>query len=119
MTDRWHREDPTNPYSNRIAGTMPAARVAGFEDNRSSNSWSLHKADYLRLKTLEIGYTLPKSLLSKYNIEQLRFYVSGNNLLTFTSRDGLMKYVDPESDKSNMRYYPQQKSYNIGVNLTF
>ena len=119
MTDRWHREDPTNPYSNWIAGTMPAARVAGFEDNRSSNSWSLHKADYLRLKTLEIGYTLPKSLLSKYNIEQLRFYVSGNNLLTFTSRDGLMKYVDPESDKSNMRYYPQQKSYNIGVNLTF
>ena len=119
MTDRWHREDPTNPYSNWIAGTMPAARVAGFEDNRSNNSWSLHKADYLRLKTLEIGYTLPKSLLLKYKIEQLRFYVNGNNLLTFTSRDGLMKYIDPESDNSRLRYYPQQKTYNIGVNLTF
>ena len=119
MTDRWHREDPTNPYSNWIAGMMPAARVAGFEDNRSNNSWSLHKADYLRLKTLEVGYTLPKSFLSKWNIDQFRFYVSGNNLLTFTSRDGLMKYVDPESNNSGLRYYPQQKSYNIGANITF
>lgn len=119
MADRWHREDPADPYSKWISGSMPASRVAGFEDNRSSNSWSLHKADYLRLKTLEIGYSLPKSLLSKWNIEQLRFYVSSNNLLTFTSRDGLMKYVDPENSTSNLRYYPQQKSYNIGVNLTF
>lgn len=47
MTDRWHREDPTDPYSRWIAGEMPAARVAGYSDNRTANSWSLHKADYL------------------------------------------------------------------------
>ena len=38
MTDRWHREDPTDPYSKWISGYMPAARVAGVADNRSGNS---------------------------------------------------------------------------------
>lgn len=119
MTDRWHRADPSDPYSEWIPGLMPAARVAGHADNRSNNSWSLHKADYLRLKTLELGYTIPSHLLKKFQVEKLRVYVSTNNLLTFTSNDGLMKYVDPESNQSRMRYYPQQKTFNIGVDLTF
>lgn len=119
MTDRWHREDPTDPYSKWIPGYMPAARVAGVADNRSSNSWSLHNANYLRLKTLELGYTLPKALTKKAAIDRVRFYINCNNLLTFTKRDGLMKNVDPESNSSGMRYYPQMKTYNFGVNVTF
>lgn len=119
MTDRWHREDPTDPYSKWIPGYMPAARVAGVADNRSSNSWSLHNANYLRLKTLELGYTLPKALTKKAAIDRMRFYINCNNLLTFTKRDGLMKNVDPESNSSGMRYYPQMKTYNFGVNVTF
>lgn len=119
MTDRWHREDPTDPYSKWIPGYMPAARVAGVADNRSSNSWSLHNANYLRLKTLELGYTLPKALTKKAAIDRVRFYINCNNLLTFTKRDGLMKNVDPESNSSGIRYYPQMKTYNFGVNVTF
>ena len=119
MTDRWHREDPTDPYSKWIPGYMPAARVAGVADNRSSNSWSLHNANYLRLKTLELGYTLPKALTQKAAIDRVRFYINCNNLLTFTKRDGLMKNVDPESNSSGIRYYPQMKTYNFGVNVTF
>lgn len=119
MTDRWHREDPTDPYSKWIPGYMPAARVAGVADNRSSNSWSLHNANYLRLKTLELGYTLPKALTQKAAIDRVRFYINCNNLLTFTQRDGLMKNVDPESNSSGIRYYPQMKTYNFGVNVTF
>lgn len=119
MTDRWHREDPTDPYSKWISGYMPAARVAGVADNRSSNSWSLHNASYLRLKTLELGYTLPKALTKKAAIDRVRFYINCNNLLTFTQRDGLMKNVDPESNSSGIRYYPQMKTYNFGVNVTF
>lgn len=119
MTDRWHREDPTDPYSKWIPGYMPAARVAGVADNRSGNSWSLHNASYLRLKTLEVGFTLPKRLTMKAAIERVRFYVNCNNLLTFTNRDGLMKNVDPESNSSGVRYYPQMKTYNFGVNVTF
>lgn len=119
MTDRWHREDPTDPYSKWISGYMPAARVAGVADYRSGNSWSLHNASYLRLKTLELGYTLPKALTKKAAIDRLRFYINCNNLLTFTNRDGLMKNVDPESNSSGVRYYPQMKTYNFGVNVTF
>ena len=119
MTDRWHREDPTDPYSKWISGYMPAARVAGVADNRSGNSWSLHNASYLRLKTLELGYTLPKALTKKAAIDRVRFYINCNNLLTFTNRDGLMKNVDPESNSSGVRYYPQMKTYNFGVNVTF
>lgn len=119
MTDRWHREDPTDPYSKWIAGEMPAIRPSGFSDNRTENSWSLHKANYLRLKTLEIGYTLPDAVTKGVGIDKLRFYANFNNLLTFSSRNGFMKGVDPESDQNQLRYYPQLKTYNFGVNLTF
>ncbi|WP_081852473.1 TonB-dependent receptor [Prevotella sp. 10(H)] len=119
QTDRWHREDPTDPYSKWIPGEMPAVRPAGLSDNRSNNSWSLHKANFLRLKTLEFGYSLPSTLLSKCGLEQVRLYVNCNNLLTFTNRDGLMKYTDPESDNSLLRYYPQMKTFNFGLNITF
>ena len=119
MTDRWHREDPTDPYSEWIPGYMPAPRVAGVANNRSSNSWSLHDASYLRLKTVELGYTLPKSLTAKAFIERVRFYVNCNNLLTFTSNDPMMKSIDPENNDSYMRYYPQMRTYNFGVNVTF
>lgn len=119
MTDRWHREDASDPYSKWIAGAMPAARTTGYADNRSENSWSLHKADYLRLKTLEFGYTLPKSLTRKYNVDKVRVYANCNNLLTFTSREGLMKNIDPESDQNMLRYYPQVKTFNFGINVIF
>jgi len=119
MMDRWHRADPTDPNSEWIPGTMPAARVSGFGDNRSNNTWSLHKADYLRLKTIEIGYTLPGKWLADKGVERLRVYLNCNNLLTFTSKDGLMQYIDPEADNSSLRYYPQMKTMNFGVNVSF
>ncbi len=119
MTDRWRRADPTDPQSEWIPGAMPALRVAGFGANRSNNTWSLHKANYLRLKTLEIGYTLPGTWLADKGIERFRIYVNGNNLLTFTGRDGLMRYIDPEADNSALRYYPQLRTMNIGLNVSF
>lgn len=120
MTNRWHRADPTDPYSEWIPGIMPAARVSGSSYNRSSNSWSLHDASYIRLKTLELGYTLPAKLIKTLPLERVRFFVNGYNLLTFTKdHSGLMKYIDPENSTSNLRYYPQMKTYNFGVNITF
>ncbi|MGO1245436.1 TonB-dependent receptor [Sphingobacterium sp. JB170] len=119
MTDRWHRADPADPNSEWRPGNMPAARVTGQVDNRSDNSWSLHNADYLRLKTLEIGYTLPQQWTQSLNIERCRFYFNGNNLLTFTGDDELLKNIDPESNQSRLRYYPQLRTFNLGVNLVF
>ena len=57
--------------------------------------------------------------MKKAAIDRVRFYINCNNLLTFTNRDGLMKNVDPESNSSGVRYYPQMKTYNFGVNVTF
>lgn len=71
------------------------------------------------LKTLEVGYSLPSKLISKCGIDNLRVYVNLNNVLTFSNRSGLMKNVDPESDQNQLRYYPQLKTYNFGINLTF
>ena len=87
----------------------------------SSNSWTsdhfYQKADYLRLKTLSIGYNIPKSLLSKYRIGQVRIYTAGTNLLTFSR---LTKYnVDPEAPSGNGGYYyPQQRTITLGINLS-
>jgi len=119
MTDRWHRADPTDPNSEWIPGKMPPARVSGFGNNRSGNTYTLHKADYLRLKTVEVGYTLPGTWLAEKGIDRIRVYINLNNFLTFTSKDGLMQYIDPEADSSTLRYYPQMKTMNFGVNVSF
>ncbi len=117
--DRWHREDPSDPSSAWIPGTMPAARPTGFAANRGESTWTSHKADYVRLKSIEIGYTLPSTWLQKAGIDRLRIYANSLNPLTFTSNKGLMKYTDPESNQSALRYYPQMKTFNVGVELTF
>lgn len=118
-TDRWHREDPDDLGSKWIQGYMPALRPAGYNANGSSNTFNMQKATYLRLKTIELGYTFPKSWMGRVGIDNLRIYVNGLNPLTFTGREGMMKYMDPENKDSMLRYYPLMKTFNFGVNLTF
>jgi len=117
--DRWHRENPSDMNSKWIPGYMPALRPTGFSANESNNTWTMHKANYLRLKTLELGYTFPKKWIDNLGIDKLRIYLNSFNMLTFTSREGIMKYMDPENSESSLRYYPQMKTFNFGVNLTF
>ena len=117
--DRWHREDPSDMYSEWIPGYMPALRPTGFTANAGNNTWTEQKANYLRLKTVEIGYTFPKRWMQKAGIENLRIYVNSFNTATITSRTGIMKYMDPENKDGMFRYYPQMKTFNFGVNLTF
>lgn len=121
----------TRPFYNN--GNAPYYLVEGAwrEDNRDAeyprlstvangnnawpSSWWVRNGAYLRLKNLQIGYTLPKHLLSKTGIERVNIYLAGTNLLTFSA----FKYVDPEMPSVNNGYYPQQRTYSIGVNLTF
>ena len=72
-------------------------------------------AAYVRLKNLQIGYSLPKSLLQKINIERLRVYLSGQDLFEI---HGVKGGWDPESDKGGFNY-PFQRYYSIGIDLTF
>ena len=117
--DRWHREDPSDMFSEWIPGFMPALRPTGFSSNSGNNTWTKQKANYLRLKTVEIGYTFPKRWMQRAGIEKLRVYVNSFNTATFTGRTGMMKYMDPENKEGMFRYYPQMKTFNFGVNLTF
>ncbi|MGV8090234.1 MAG: SusC/RagA family TonB-linked outer membrane protein [Mangrovibacterium sp.] len=112
--DRWHHEDIYDVTSPWIPGKFPAT---GYP---ASNSWDSQfwwvDASYLRLKSVELGYTFDQNALHKAGIQNVRLFVSGFNLLTWTK----VKYMDPEQDPSQYNYlYPLTKNYNIGVNITF
>jgi TonB-linked SusC/RagA family outer membrane protein len=79
------------------------------------SSFWLRDATFLRLKTLELGYSLPSSLISRLNIADMRVYLNGNNILTFDK----MKIYDPEGGDERGNFYPQSKIYNMGLSLTF
>ncbi len=93
-------------------------RLGGSTTNDFISDHFYKKAGYLRLKVLSVGYNVPKNLISKYNLQELRIYFAGTNLLTF---DKLKDYkVDPEAPTGNAGYYyPQQKTITFGVNLSF
>ena len=110
--DRWHQADPYDKDSEWIPGTWPAARLINNAGSNyyESNIWR-RDASYIRLKSVEIGYTLKK----KY-----RIYFAGHNLLTIC--DPFVKAFDPERSEgsNNMGFtYPLTRSFNIGVSLQF
>jgi TonB-linked SusC/RagA family outer membrane protein len=122
--DRWRPEDPNadyfHPDTKWIAGYYP---VTGHDGRRTGTN-QVQDASYIRLKTLEVGYTLPKSLIGKLGIKSLRVYLSGYNLLTFTG----LHEVDPErpgsdggasSDYVDFYNYPINRTYTIGASIKF
>lgn len=117
LEDRWHRADPYNPDSEWIAGKYPAIRKGTSDNNGKNSDFWLHDVRYLRLKNLEFGYTLPKSILKPVNITNLRVYVSASNVF---SLDNVSKYeIDPEIEARAAVVYPQQRTVMLGFNLTF
>lgn len=91
-------------------------RLSSFHNsnNEQISSWWLRNGSFLRLKSLEIGYTFPKKLLDRIYFTNMRIYFSGLNLATFSS----FKLWDPELG-GNAFNYPVQKVYNVGINLNF
>lgn len=108
VKDRWTPEN-TNAKWPRVFNRSNEYWSPGA--NRST-FWEFSN-DYLRLKSLELGYSLPLSFDKKMGIEKLRIYLSGQNLLTFSK----MKVIDPEVDAGTS--YPLQRVVNLGVTLTF
>src|SRR5690606_3589644 len=83
--------------------------------NYQPSSFWVKSGAYLRLKNVSIGYRLPKSILAKTFISNLRIFATGQNLLTFSS---LPKDVDPEAP-NDIRYYPQVRTITFGLNANF
>lgn len=82
--------------------------------NRQASTRYLQDASYIRLKNVTLGYTLSQSIVSRFRIQRLRFFVQGENLLTFTP---LIESFDPET--INNMVYPINKKVSVGLNLTF
>ncbi|MDR1742513.1 MAG: TonB-dependent receptor [Dysgonamonadaceae bacterium] len=79
------------------------------------SDWWIEDGTYLRLKSAQIGYTIPASISKGVGIEKVRLAVSGSNLFTLTG----LKYLDPEMPNVNQGYYPQQRVYEFSLNVTF
>jgi len=95
---------------------FPRPRKSVDYNSMMSDYWVVN-AKYIRLKSMQIGYTLPHELTKKASIEKARIYLAGSNLLTFSP---LKEWgLDPEFVSGRFLYYPQTSVYTLGVNLTF
>jgi hypothetical protein len=102
-----------NPWTPETAATAdyPSLSIENAANNFQTSTYWLRNGDFLLLRTLEIGYNLPKSLISKILLSSANIYVRGMNVFTLDH----IKYFDPEV----MEGYPVMKSYNFGINLKF
>lgn len=103
---------------NNTNGSYPRADVrtsSSINEGLFRNNFWLTNTSFLRLKNIEIGYSLPDDLMTKLHLKSARLFLSGFNLATFTKA----KDVDPEGDSTNGQFYPQQQIYNIGINVNF
>ncbi|GHB52641.1 SusC/RagA family TonB-linked outer membrane protein [Persicitalea jodogahamensis] len=98
--------------------TYPALHYGDYTNNKNANSsLFLYNASYLRLKTVEMGYSLPKKLIRGIKLESVRFYAQGLNLLTWDKLNEAD--VDPEIREGSGDWYPVQKVVNFGVDIKF
>jgi TonB-linked SusC/RagA family outer membrane protein len=122
--DRWRPEDPNADYFNPNTKYIPGFYPVTSHDGRRSGTNNVQNGSYLRLKTLELGYTVPKNIISRLGIKSLRLYVSGYNLLTWTP----LHEVDPErpgarggasTDYVQFYNYPVNRTYTVGASIKF
>ena len=102
---------PERGVDTRNTASYPRLSTSDNKNNYRYSSFWMKNASFLRLRNIELGYSLSKSLTDKLQVSGIRLYVSGTNLLTFTP----LKDYDPQV----MTGYPLSKSYNIGINLQF
>lgn len=113
ILDRWTGEGTTNEN--------PRLTRADANKNYSRLSdWYLQKGDYFRIKLIQLGYTLPQDVTQNFGVNKLRFYVTAENLITFTKYTG----YDPEiaagdSFGIDRAFYPQARTFMLGANITF
>ena len=113
--DRWRpadpKADPYDPNTEWIPGHFAYTGTVPYTNTLANAS----SAAYLRLKTVELGYTIPNRHLSRIGIKGLRVYANGYNLLTFTK----LKFLDPERPPSREwgYLYPVDKKITFGLNL--
>ena len=116
MENTWRLSDITDANSALIPGKYPTLLIG---NSSHSNYWNstfwMHNIRYVKLRNLEFGYTIPRQMLERFLISELRLYVSGQNLLTFANTNG----TDPEIESENGLQYPTTRIVNLGLTLKF
>ena len=93
----------------------PRLYTKGDHNYRSSEQW-VQNAAYVRLKDIQLGYTLPKNGISKIGVEKLRVYISGRDIFEVTKT---LEFIDPEFPNNSTFQYPFRRRLTVGVNVTF
>jgi hypothetical protein len=109
IADNYWSENNRDPYA-----FWPRLADYEVENNQQTNTWFMHDASFIRLKSAEIGYSMPQRLSKKIFMTNLRIYVSGTNLLCWNK----FKLWDPEMAGNGLGY-PLQRVFNIGLNIGF
>lgn len=110
VTDRWTVDNPNpNAFYPRLSTNQDVTT------NYYSSTWWVKRADYIRLKSAEVGYTFGIKALSKVAIKKLRIYANGTNLLTFSK----WKFWDPELGDGRGASYPNISTFNLGLRANF
>jgi hypothetical protein len=94
---------------------IPDSETRNMDINGFPSTFWQMDASFVRLKTLELSYTLPKDLLSRVKISSMRVFLNGTNLFTIDK----LKWYDPEGDRLIGDFYPQNKVYNLGIRVSF
>ena len=115
----YFRNDESSPLGVNLNSYYPRP-LLNTNKNQQCQTKYLQNAAYMRLKNLQIGYTLPRKIVQKMGVQNLRFFASGENLLTITD---LVKFFDPETIESGSfahgYAYPLSRTYAFGLNITF
>jgi hypothetical protein len=109
--NRWSIDNPSSEHP-RLASRGDTYFTGGPYGN---NTYNLFNKDYVRLKNLEVGYSLDPTLIRKTGLGSLRIYFNGLNLITLNQ----FKIFDPEAEAGNGVYYPLSRVLNTGVSISF
>ncbi len=110
--NRWTGEGTSNTYP-RLSTSDPNQNFS------RPSKFYLQDGDYFRIKVVQLGYSLPSSIISKAGLSKTRLYVTGENLLTFTKYTGFDPEIGGDVMGIDRGYYPQARSFMIGCNLAF
>lgn len=112
MLNRWTGEGTSNKYPRFVVGDGT---------NWQSSDLYITDGSYMRLKNIQLGYTLPQSITSRFFVNKLRFFVAAENLLTFTKYAGYDPEISSGGTSLGVDYgvYPQSRTFTVGFNLGF
>ena len=123
-THDWNKLKVASNYwtqDNQVEGRTGIA-LSDLNDNDRLSTWWLEDASFLRLKTLQLGYNVPNTLLSDIGIRSARIYLGAENLLTFTKYSGYdpeISSTNPLAGISDNGSYPVPRTFLFGINISF